>query len=229
VLKSHGSNPEFGLAETYRKRLFSDERTIKRLDLGAGSRGQVKPPATISISRLARRSSLKKKEARMLFRLIRKYSLNNILELGTCLGMGSMYFSLASKHGKVLTIEGCPETAAAAKELLSAAGRENIEVLTGGFREKLPSALEVMPSPDLVFIDGDHRKESCLEYLGMILPHIGPQAVVVLHDIHWSPGMEEAWATAKSDPAVTVSVDLFGMGLLFFRKELSKEDFVLRY
>jgi hypothetical protein len=41
--------------------------------------------------------------------------------------------------------------------------------------------------------------------------------------------MEEAWEEIKSHPKVTVTIDLFFLGLVFFRKEQVKENFCLRF
>jgi hypothetical protein len=56
-----------------------------------------------------------------------------------------------------------------------------------------------------------------------------PQACMVFDDIYWSEGMAAAWTEIKADPAVTVSIDLFHFGLVFFRKESPKENFVIRW
>ncbi|TDA94761.1 class I SAM-dependent methyltransferase, partial [Halomonas marinisediminis] len=44
----------------------------------------------------------------------------------------------------------------------------------------------------------------------------------------WSKGMQEAWTHIKKHPKVTVSIDTFYWGIVFFRKEQEKEDFVIR-
>jgi hypothetical protein len=42
--------------------------------------------------------------------------------------------------------------------------------------------------------------------------------------------MTRAWNKIKADDTVTLTIDLYRMGWVFFRKEkLAKEDFVLRY
>jgi hypothetical protein len=41
--------------------------------------------------------------------------------------------------------------------------------------------------------------------------------------------MEEAWEQVKAHPRVTVTIDLYNMGLVFLRSEQAKEHFVLRY
>jgi hypothetical protein len=54
-------------------------------------------------------------------------------------------------------------------------------------------------------------------------------SVAVFDDIHWSAEMESAWKEIIAGPLVKVSIDLYQAGIVFFRSELSKEDFVLRF
>jgi hypothetical protein len=53
---------------------------------------------------------------------------------------------------------------------------------------------------------------------------------MVFDDIHWSEGMERAWEEIKRDPAVTLTIDIFFVGLVFFRKmQLIPQHFTIRY
>jgi len=160
---------------------------------------------------------------------VKHYKPSCILELGTSLGMSALYMSEAAPGARIITIEGCPETSAIARSNIEKAGKNNISVITGSFDEKLQEALRLMPNPDLVFIDGNHRKEPTVKYFEECLPHLHAGSVVVMDDIHWSAGMEEAWKLIIAKPEVKVSVDLYHMGVVYFREELSKEDFVLRF
>ena len=51
----------------------------------------------------------------------------------------------------------------------------------------------------------------------------------VFDDIHWSQGMENAWKSIKEHPKTTVTIDLFFIGIVFIKKELSKENFTIRF
>ena len=81
----------------------------------------------------------------------------------------------------------------------------------------------------MIFIDGNHKKDATMNYFQRCLQHIDDSSVLIFDDIHWSEGMEEAWDEIKQHPGVKVTIDLFQMGLVFFREELSKEDFILRF
>ena len=54
------------------------------------------------------------------------------------------------------------------------------------------------------------------------------KSVWIFDDIHWSKDMEEAWEIIKNHPQVTVTIDTFQWGIVFFRKEQEKEHFVIR-
>jgi len=53
-------------------------------------------------------------------------------------------------------------------------------------------------------------------------------SVFIFDDIHWSKEMQEAWQEMIAYPEVRVSIDTFQWGLIFFRKEQTKQDFTIR-
>lgn len=229
ILRDRNHYPEYDLAEGYRKALLADQRVIRRTDLGAGSGNKGKGSLQTTVKKLANRSLVGRKEAKFLFRLSRQLKPLNILELGTSLGLSGFCLSAGSPSARIISIEGCSETASIAAENLLKSGMRNIKLLNGSFADKLPEALKEMPSVDLVFMDGDHRKQPTLDYFETIYPHLHSRSVVVIDDIHWSRGMEEAWRDLLARPGLKVSIDLYQLGLMYFREELSKEDFVLRF
>ena len=101
--------------------------------------------------------------------------------------------------------------------------------MEGRFEDTLTVALKKLGSVDLVYIDGNHRKEALLDYFDRCLNYIHNNSVIVCDDIHASKGMEEAWNIIIQRPGVTVSLDFFYSGWVFFRKESSLQHFKLRY
>jgi len=229
ILKDKINYPAYTGLERLRKELLKDERTINRFDFGAGTKGVMSQSRSIKVKDLARSSLVSAPEGRFLFKLVKEQKPSAILEFGTSLGLSSLYMAEADPDARVVTMEGCPETAALALANFKNAGKKNITVLTGSFDEKLMEALKLIPRPDLVFFDGNHRKLPTLKYWEECLPHLHAGSVAVFDDIHWSREMEEAWKTIVSRPEVKVSIDLYYLGVIYFREELSKEDFVLRF
>lgn len=220
--------PAFRLIRGVRRQLRSNRQIIEVTDYGAGSR--VNAARRRRIGDIARNSQKPARFGRLLFRLIRRFGAKTVLDLGTSLGLTTAYLNEATRHagGHVWTLEGCPQTATVARQTFADLNQTNITVVVGNIDQTLPEVVATLPPLDLVFFDANHRYEPTVRYFDTCLPHAHNDTVFVFDDIHWSAEMERAWAYLKAHPAVTISVDLFWIGLVFIRKEQPKQDFVLR-
>ncbi|MGX5688707.1 O-methyltransferase [Arcticibacter tournemirensis] len=218
---------EYNDIEQLRRRLLSDQRTISITDLGAGS--LVNNNKQKQVKQLAKNALKSPSLAQLIYRLTNEQKPRNIIELGTCLGLTTSYLSKAAPDAEVISIEGCPETAALAKENLNSLNIKNVSILTGNFDDILPEVIDRSPFIDVLFVDGNHRKEATLDYFNQSLPKTHEGTLMIFDDIYWSKGMEEAWQEIKDHPQVTVTIDLFWIGLVFFRKEQVKEHFKVKF
>ena len=98
----------------------------------------------------------------------------------------------------------------------------------GSFDEELPKIL-ASNTPDFVFFDGNHRKDPTLRYFNWCLDKATDDSIFIFDDIHWSDDMESAWDDIKSHKRVTVTIDLFEMGIVFFKKKQAKQHFIVRF
>ncbi len=217
----------FNNIEAWRKSLLKSKEIIKFSDLGAGSK-KFKNNSR-KVSDIVRYNAIPTKYGRLLFRLVCCYKPQTIIELGTSTGISTLYLGLPSKKTKVLTIEGCSELAKLAQYSFDKFNAKNIKILNEAFDTGLDKALNLLGKVDLVFFDGDHRKESTLNYFHKCLNYASNESIFIFDDIHWSKEMEEAWEEIIRNPQVKISLDLFRFGLIFFRKENSKEHFNIKY
>ena len=213
--------------ESLRKELLHDDRFITITDLGAGS--HVNNQQQKQVKALAKNALKPKKLAQLLYRLAREFQPKNIIELGTCLGITTSYFGKAAPDAKIYTLEGCPQTAAIAKENLNKLGLHHSEIIVGNFDDTFPKVIQNEDQLDFIFIDGNHRKEATLNYFDWCLPKIHEKSVIIFDDIYWSKGMKEAWEEIKMHPKVSVTIDLFWIGLVFFKTDQAKENFRVRF
>lgn len=228
VLRDRGDRPAFGKIGALRKSLLRDTRNVTITDLGAGSLLHKRREKTVK--EMAKDAAKPAKYGQLLFRLVEYFQAKSILELGTSLGLSAAYLASASPLGEVLTLEGSPETLRIAGENFAKLELNNISTLTGNFDETLATALVRMPRPDLVFIDGNHRREPTSRYFLQCLPHVHNDTLMIFDDIHWTGEMESAWEFICRHEQVTLTVDLFFLGIVFFKKEFfEKQHFVLRY
>jgi predicted O-methyltransferase YrrM len=213
--------------EAYRRRLLTSHEKIHCRDLGAGATD--KGNNVKRINAIAKRAVKPAKYGQLLFRLVNYFQPKTILELGTSLGVTTCYLSAANSGSHVITMEGCPETAAIAKENWERLGYKNISPQIGDFDELLPETLKNIQVLDFVFLDGNHRKQPTLDYFNKCLEKSHEKSIFVVDDIYWSEEMKEAWEEIKADARVTITIDLFFIGLVFFRKGQAKQDFIIKF
>jgi len=227
VLNDKTKYPEYAIVEQLKKKLLHDDRIIEVTDLGAGSR--VDNNKKRSIRKIAKNASKPKKIGRLLFRLSRYFQPGNILELGTSLGLSSLYLAYGSPEDEIITMEGCPNISKLATDNFRKNGMDQIRVVTGNFDDKLQDVLNGMESLDFAFIDGNHQEKPTIQYFEQCIAKSNAETVLIFDDIHWSDGMEKAWGNIINHPDVSLSVDIFHMGIVFLKKELTKQHFVIRF
>lgn len=214
--------------ETLRKALFSRHEVLEIEDLGAGSRaGSSKRKR---VSQLAKTALKPQKYAQLLFRLVKHYQPQTILELGTSLGITTAYLASANPAARIITIEGSKAIAGKAREHFQALGLSHIQSINANFDTVLPSVADQLSLIDLAYIDGNHRYQPTMNYFRQVLEKTGSHSILVFDDIHWSEEMEQAWAEIRAHPAVQYTIDIFFLGFVFFRKEFKvKQHFTIRF
>lgn len=227
IFQNDGMYYDFHTIEYVRESMLKSGKKLAVVDLGAGSRSG--NTSERNVSAIAGSAAVPPKYGQLLFRMVNLFKPATIVELGTSLGIGTMYMASARKSAAVHTIEGAPAIAQFASENFSACNLKNIHQHVGNFDSELPAVLENLDTVDFAYIDGNHREEPTLRYFEQLKAKANSNTVMVFDDIHWSDGMEAAWNTIKADPKVRVSLDVWRFGIVFFREELSKEAFVIRY
>ncbi len=224
VLTPQYRNPEI---EALRKSLKNSTDVIDVLDLGAGS--TVSSCSTRQISAIAKSALKHPVYASLIYQMIRKYQYQNIVELGTSLGITSLYMQDAATV-PVKTIEGSPKIYEVAVRNFSGFENLNPQALLGNFDDILPDILLDIQGNFLLYIDGNHTYDATMRYFSEALPHISPYSAIIFDDIYWSPEMTKAWDEIKKHPSVDLSIDLYQLGIVFFNPDIKeKQDFTLLF
>ena len=217
---------QYTVIKKYRNELLQNKKTIEVTDFGAGSRvfkSNVRP-----ISQIAKTAGISPKRAQLLYRIVNYFQPDTILEIGTSLGLATSALSLGNPKASIITLEGCPETAKKAQLQLQKFNFNNVECVVTEFNNYLQNCQLKTENCQLIYFDGNHSKEATLDYFDLLLPTITNETIWIFDDIHWSAEMEEAWEIIKNNPKVTVSIDTFQWGLVFFRYEQPKQHFIIR-
>ncbi len=215
----------FSLYNDFRNDLKTNNSYIVVNDFGAGSK-KFKTNKR-KVNDIAKYAGISRKRAKLLFKIVRYFQIENVLEIGTSLGLGTAAIYIANPKAKIITIEGCTETSKIAEEMFKKYDLSNITLINDQF-EKVLSEQTQNKSYDLVVFDGNHTKEATLAYFYQCLEAVHNESVFIFDDIHWDKQMEEAWEVIKANPKVSVTIDTFQWGLVFFRKEQAKEHFIIR-
>jgi predicted O-methyltransferase YrrM len=213
--------------EKVRKRMISDRSSIIVNDYGSGS--EISKTNIRKVSDIARYSPVPEKYGVLLSNMAAEFGKPLIIEFGTSFGISTMYMAASCPDAKVYTMEGSPSIAEIAKKNFTETKIKNIEVLTGSFDELLPAIVGRNIKPGLVFIDGNHRKGPIIKYFSRIAEISDGKTVVIIDDINYSKEMGEAWSEIKQNEKVSVTIDICRMGIVFFRKGINHNNYVIRY
>lgn len=209
----------FDEIEKIRQDNLSDNTSINFPDWGTGQSGKR------TVSEIARKSLKRPLEGQLLFRTIRRYNCKHVTELGTSLGITTLYLAASSKEICCTSFEGCDDVAAIARKNAEKLKQQNINIFTGNIDETLEPTLKLLPPQDLFFLDANHTYEATIQYFETILNFCHNKSIIVVDDIYWSEGMTQAWKEIMKHPRIRVSVDLYHLGFLFLNTELHPKHY----
>ncbi len=178
---------------------------------------------------MARHGLSSAKFGRLLYRLATYNSSNYLLELGTSLGITTLYLATAHSSGTVYTLEGGEAIADHAERVFSELEYPNIQLVRGDIDQTLPNVLQQMPRVDFAYLDANHRYEPTVAYFEQVVAKTNERSIVVIDDIYWSGEMRRAWRHIRQHPAVTLTIDLFDAGLVFFTPLNVRQDYGLMF
>lgn len=210
-----------------RQKIKNDKIFINNISLGAPSKLKFK--YKLSAAEIMKFTGVSHKTGKLLFALAKKFEPSTILELGTGIGISTFYLALGYPGANIVTIEGSQEKSDYAKNLLHQEGFTDIQFYTGNFDDLLPLKIVELTHPLLVFIDGNHRYSSTIEYYNILINYANDNTIIIFDDIYWSKEMERAWRYISVNENVRISIDTFYSGIIFFNRELPKQQIKLNF
>lgn len=218
---------QFEYIEKTRKKLLSSDLLVAPANFGAAS--TVHPnESNVKVKLITKKGLTNPKISRLLTRLIEFNNSKQIIELGTSFGLNTLY--LAHKESvQVTTFEGAKDIANIALTNFEYYEKKNINLIEGNIDKELPTFTNSRINIDFAYIDANHKIEPTLKYFDLILNRMNDNSILVLDDIYWSKEMTQAWETIKNHPQVTHTIDLYEVGIVFFKPDLVKSHFTLMF
>ena len=209
-----------------RNQLLNDKSSIQYSDIGRPSYSLKKN--TRKIKDILITSVSPQKYSELYFRIIQFLKAQNVLELGTSLGLNTMYLAKATP-GKVISIEGQKSLFAYAQNLLNKNKIQNVQLINAYFDDVLPTLLKEITF-DFVLIDGNHTYDATMRYFNLLSNYTHPLSVIILDDIYWSPEMTKAWNDIKKNNKIKITIDIYRAGIIIFNPNIIySQHFVLKY
>ncbi|WP_422359003.1 O-methyltransferase [Reichenbachiella sp.] len=210
--------------EAIRHRLLSDSREIQMNRFGSGS--SLSAPRSKQVKIIAQAGISNRKQSEILFNLLEYQSCKVVLELGTSLGLNTIYMSEPSCVERVVTIDGNAELCKIAKEHFSELELKNVEHINSDIDTYL---LQTNQTFDFVYIDANHTYEATMRYFSMTLGHLSNSGTIVIDDINWSPEMSKAWLEIQHDYPEYLYVENDKIGIVFVNVESVKGHYILSF
>lgn len=204
---------------SYFSRFLRDRTLMEFTSPGAGSRRN----KTLTISEYARRTAVSPAKGNLLYQIAAFYQPELIIELGTSLGLSTMYMAKGSPRSRVITVEGNPQIADIAATSFRTYQLDQVSVIKELFDDALPKLIRNMNANTMVFIDGNHTYEATIKYVNAF----SKAKLIVLDDIRWSAGMLEAWREIVANRGDATVIDLFTMGILIRDENLTALSFAI--
>ncbi|MBR5982787.1 MAG: class I SAM-dependent methyltransferase [Bacteroidales bacterium] len=205
----------------YRLNMLADNTVLNVKDFGTGNSGMRK------VKDIARRSSTDVRYGGVIQKIIDAFKVKSILELGTSVGIGTMFLARTNAKAKVTTIEGCPETYEFAKSEFVKRKIANVNFINDDFDHLFACNALKDKHFDLAFIDGNHTSEATIRYFDIITKrYSNKKSIIIIDDINWSHDMYSAWKEISSRVPDSLRINLFRMGIIFSGYVMPKEEVI---
>jgi predicted O-methyltransferase YrrM len=188
-------------------------------------------PLTIrrQIQQIASRALKPAPQAQLLFRMCARLGYKKVLELGTSLGITTLYLSAASKQITCTSVEGCPNIASIASKTLLKHGYHNANIVNTNLNSGLLNLLNNIGIQDIIFIDANHSYQALTDYFNQCVNFIHTNSIIVVDDPYWSREMTKAWNELRRHNKVTATLDIYHMGFVFFNPAFANKHYRIRF
>lgn len=155
------------------------------------------------------------------FRLVGYFDAESILELGSGTGLNTLYLTAPSSKVKCICFEQSEQKRGIARKLYKNWDRDI------SFCEK--GLFEAMGKQDCIYLDLT-RYNADYEFVEKkLIPLVNEDSFVIVKGIRTNKAHQLLWRKLKLISGVTVSLDLYHMGILFFNPKLHKRNYRISF
>ncbi|WP_280744540.1 MULTISPECIES: SAM-dependent methyltransferase [unclassified Parabacteroides] len=179
--------------------------------------------------KVATRQAISPKHGALLFRLANHFNAESILQVGSTAGLSMLYLSSHAPNRLCVSLETNPALVPIAKWVYEKADRTDIDQRTGDLSEMLRRALVEMKNPDIIYFNVCHEQSDPVALFNSCVRYLHTGSVIVFEGIRMNQRMRDSWKEISSHSIVSVSIDLYSMGILFFNERLHKREYIVYF
>ena len=162
-----------------------------------------------------------RKQSRLLYRMVRYFEPDSVVSFGKVSALNTAAMALGHLQTRVYLEESDDFL-----ETLNSMGVVNVSLIQP---EEFDSDHFKRLNTCFVFFSRDSFEEDTWDYLVDCLNYKTADSVFVFEGIHHNKAMQDAWEEIKANEDVSITFDLYCVGMVFFREGIEKQDFVLKY
>ena len=177
----------------------------------------------LTVKKALKRYGISTKEGKFLFRLANHYKPHTMLSVGSSMGLAPLYLARYDSTVQCITLECVQDIAEIATQVLSKEKNPALSIKTGTYRALLPESIVQLQQIDCVYVDKNVGVNDWDTIFEQCEPFIHNATFFVLAGIRSSTEKQSYWTQFRQHPSITVAIDLYDLGLLFFQSKLHKQ------
>lgn len=182
-----------------------------------------------SVQQITKMIGPSNKVGKLFHRITAHYPMNNVLELGTGNGLGTLMLSSGNDKVNITTVEANTDLYFFAKSHFPALRKDQVMFINDSWFHFIANQ-KSSTRFDFIVINGNPWD---VKNIKKIIPQlqklIHDETIILLKGIRRTNELYEVWDTLIHTSNYHLSIDLFQVGLLLQRNHQQKEHFVIRY
>ncbi len=160
----------------------------------------------------------KKKYDQAVFRIVNAAGPASIIEIGNSGGITSAYLAVSSKETPYFLLQNSND------EIFSHIPKTVI--LKGIFTEALPEALQLVSQVGCVYFHLTQTGPDTISLFEQCLQKASKECVFIFEGIYTSETTKAIWKEIIQKEQVRISLDMYGLGLVYINPILQKQDYI---
>ncbi len=209
----------FASLNALQKSLRRDERSIALLP-----NEESQPPTIVTMQQIQYQHYVSRYYHEILFRTIHFYKPEFILELGTSLGITTMYAAAAALNRNIYTIEQEPAIANAAKQHFNLLRFKNIQPIIGDYQEMIDNELLAEKKIDCLILSLENISHKNI--LKPYLERLNEPSLIIILGIS-KASKRELWQFIQQHQKVTLTIDVYNLGIAFCNTNILEKQQIM--